>query len=146
MIKRSDKFLAARKTHFSMFDIEEKFFLMGSQEWAPICHLWFVVGQLVSLDTRHSRLASLICQLHHQDVTFLCQNVYPGVFFYHLFFFNYLSLRVFKLGNLYVWQSVSTMYNQEFYFIDVPFKDELSKAKLSPISPPVSPPLLHMRW
>ena len=32
---------------------------MGSQEWSPSINLWFVVGQLVSPDIRHSRLVSL---------------------------------------------------------------------------------------
>ena len=65
---------------------------MGSQEWSPSTNLWFVVGQLVSLDTRHSRLASeeLMVSCTFRKFLFDAKKFSAEFFrfFYCFFFFN----------------------------------------------------------
>ena len=56
--------------------IEKESFLMGSQEWSQSANLWFVVGQLVSQDTRHSRLASFSLPAAPSGSSFRCQEVF----------------------------------------------------------------------
>ena len=65
--------------------IEKESFLMGSQEWSQSANLWFVVGQLVSQDTRHSRLASFSLPAAPSGSSFSMPRSFPSFFYFFLF-------------------------------------------------------------